>query len=205
MKRIKLLTSIVLCASMVLPFSANASSLTPNDESIQIEGKKIADAYSVGDKLSEADLKFILDNAYSVENTASKAEFSAASADSWSIYGMKRNSNNTVEGEVGGSVTVDVGLISINVYGSLQANKVRGSVNSTVANYRFVAYGPISTEAPYVGKVADWTQTASGTSSASLGISKLTYANVVTYMMYPEGVLTYSGGTLNVTGTATKQ
>ncbi|NQX45167.1 hypothetical protein HQN87_07470 [Paenibacillus tritici] len=205
MKKIKLFTSALLCASMVFPFSAYANSLTPKDENIQIEGKKIADKYNVGDKLSETDLKFILDNGYSVESSAAKSEYSIASADSWSIYGMKRSGDNSVEGEVGGSVTVDVGLISVNVYGNLSANRVHGAVTNTTAQYKFVAYGLLSTQSPYVGKVADWTQTASGSTSASVGISKLTYANVSVYMMYPEAVFTHAGGILNVTGTATKQ
>ncbi|WP_223067618.1 hypothetical protein [Paenibacillus caui] len=118
---------------------------------------------------------------------------------------MARSSNNLVEGDVYGDVTVDVGFTSVSVTGNLDTTTVRGTVTGAKANFRFVAYGLLSTESPYVGKVADWTQSATGKTSASVGISKTTYASVSMYELFPEGSLTYSSGTLNITGTPTKQ
>ncbi|MNP11003.1 hypothetical protein D3C76_1031710 [compost metagenome] len=207
MKKIKIVSSLLLSAVLLFPVLASADSLSSGvEESIQKESVGIADSYIIGEKLSEEDLQFILDNAHKVENTQSKSVL-ASSPDTWSIFGMSRNSDNTVEGDIYGDVTVDVGFVSVTVSGDLDVETVRGSykVSAAKANYRFVGYGIISTESPYVGKVADWTQSGSGTTSATVGISKTTYAAVSLYQMFPEGSLTFTGGTLNLSGTATKQ
>lgn len=123
-----------------------------------------------------------------------------SSVENYTISGSKRSGDNQVEGDVFGNFTVDLGFVTNSVTGNMKTSTVRGSVNAATAYFRFVGYGPISTESPYVGKVADWTQTASGKTSASLGISKTFTAVVNAWTATPEGTLKYPNGILNITG-----
>lgn len=209
MKKIKLVSTLLLSAILLFPALANADSNSVED-AVQKESIRIADSYSIGEKLSEDDLKFIINHANKVENTQnkskeSKASIQALNSDNWNIYGMARTSGGLVEGQISGDVTVDVGFVSVSVVGDLKAEKIRGSVTAAKVNFRFLAYGIVSTESPYVGKVADWSQSGTGKESASVHISKTTYAAVSVYELFPEGSLTYANGTLNLTGTPKKQ
>lgn len=207
MKKIRLVSSLLLSAILLFPALANADSNSSNNAA-QNESIRIANSYNIGEKLSEDDLEFILNHAHKVENTQNKSKASIQAIndpEDWNIYGMARSSGGLVEGQISGDVTVDPGFVSISVVGDLEVETIRGSVTAANVKFRFLAYGPISTEAPYVGKVADWNQTGKGIKSASVHISKTTYAVVNVYELHPEGSLTYENGTLNLTGTPKKQ
>ncbi|WP_223067617.1 hypothetical protein [Paenibacillus caui] len=66
MKKLKFVSSLLLITAIFFPVLVSAESLNPQ-EAIQQETKKIADAYEIGEKLSEKDLKIILNNVYSVK------------------------------------------------------------------------------------------------------------------------------------------
>lgn len=190
MKKIKVISSLVLSCVVAFPIFASAES-TENENA-----GNVADKYEIGEQLNEKDLDYILENAHVVKNDS----IQTSSIRNYSISGSKRSSDNNVEGDVFGSFTADLGFINNSVTGNMKTSTVRGNVTAAKSSFRFVGYGAVSTESPYIGKVADWTQTASGKTSASLGISKTFTASVSVWTATAEGTLNYPNGVLNITG-----
>ncbi|WP_155837060.1 hypothetical protein [Aneurinibacillus terranovensis] len=124
------------------------------------------------------------------------------SLSSHNVFGSGR-AGTTIEGDVSGSFTTDMGLINNHVYGSINTKTARGSVSQAKTDFQFVGYGPVGTQPPYIGKVADWTQSSdwiSG-SSAYLGFSKYFTASCTAWSAFPSGSLKYSSGILNISAT----
>lgn len=195
MKKNKLLSILVLGCVLSFPFVSHAQS----SEDIHNKIDEISAKYKIGEKMSEEDINYILEHSHKVDSDSTRS-LTASAANTYSIAGSKVTSNREVEGEVLGDFTANIGFINHSVTGHMKTYTVKGVTTKATASFNFKAYGAISTESPYVGKVADFTQTASGNQSASLDISKTFIGNVVAWNATAEGTLKYPNGTMNITG-----
>lgn len=195
----------ITLTSMVPAFAASpttqSSSITEEQLQIIDEGKNIAKKYEIGQPLSEKDLEFIQKYANKVAQNGGNGQVRPMDYASYSVFGTSRY-GTAVEGDISGNFTADLGFINNSVYGDLKTYTVKGYVTQAKTDFQFVGYGPIGFNPPYVGKVADWTQSTGWVngSSAALHISKNFTASITAFTAYPEGALRHSAGTLYIAG-----
>jgi hypothetical protein len=194
----------VLLVTLCLALSVSVGVVSAKEK---VTMDDISKKYEVGDVISKEDVKVIMAEANLVdtkEKENKEGDVKANSTSNWNIFGSARNSNNTVEMDVTGSATVDIGFIGGTLSGRMKAYTVKGNVTKAGIHYHFDGYGIDSYGAYHKTEDIDVDGNGAGSSYEKTWYREFS-SSVSAWDQSGYGFGEYSGGSLDIPANFTQQ
>jgi hypothetical protein len=162
---------------------------------------KIADRYEINEPLKEKDLAFVEQYADKPQPKPQPDEFVTMGYNQGYVSGSSENTK--IRTNINGFVWSDIGIINNSFGGNVSVNVTKGTPTSIKVLVRHVAFGALGSGGTIVGKVQDKTLSSTctgGVKSCNLNRSHQYVASVAYATTYADGLVTYSGGSISVSG-----